>query len=337
MRVPPRVHLLLLVALTAASLAVAGPAALAADDLEKLRSERVDVQGDLDAITAELEQITVRITEAQEARERLTEEVRALEAEAEVAGDILAERAVQAWKTRSTGPMELLLVADRPAEAMARARLLDGMGRRERETVERAELARAALAQRRMILNTTLADLRRDEARVAELRAELDEAFRIVWAQEQELASRRDRQRRVSRSGQQGVYACPIAQPFHFRDSWGAPRSGGRRHKGVDIFGPMGADVYAITHGTILRHSSSRLGGIGLYLQGDDGNQYYYAHLQEILPGYGPGRRVEAGELIALNGSTGNATVSAPHIHFEIRPGGGPQVNPYPYTAAACF
>jgi prolyl oligopeptidase PreP (S9A serine peptidase family) len=74
-----------------------------------------------------------------------------------------------------------------------------------------------------------------------------------------------------------------------------------------------------------------------LYLAGDDGNQYYYAHLHEILPEYVPGRRVVAGELIALNGATGNADFDAPHVHLEVHPGGGAAVNPYPYAAAACF
>jgi peptidoglycan LD-endopeptidase LytH len=87
----------------------------------------------------------------------------------------------------------------------------------------------------------------------------------------------------------------------------------------------------------IARHSNSPLGGLGLYLAGDDGNQYYYSHLQQIYPDYQPGRRVEAGERIAANGDSGNARGGAPHIHFEVRPGGGAQINPYPHAAAACF
>lgn len=130
---------------------------------------------------------------------------------------------------------------------------------------------------------------------------------------------------------------CPIGAPNGFIDSWGFPRSGGRRHKGVDMFAPMGAPVYAMTDGVIARHSTSRLGGLSLYLSGDDGNLYYYAHLQRILPDYGPGRRVEAGELIAANGDSGNARGGSPHIHFEVHPGGGGPVPPYAYSAAACF
>lgn len=307
------------------------------DDLEQLRSRREALAGDLDELTAELDGLAVRITDAREARERLTAEVRELEREAARADRALRTRAVATYVTGGPDPVNLLLSADDPGEALARSRVLGGLGSRERRMIERATAARAALGQRQAALDEVLAELEADEDRLAVLQERVSAAFELARAEEHELASRRARQRRVSRGGQRGFYACPLAAPYHFRDTWGAPRSGGRRHKGVDIFAPTAADVYAITDGTILRHSTSRLGGLGLYLAGDDGHQYYYAHLQEILPGYGPGRRVEAGELIARNGSTGNATANAPHVHFEVRPGGGGHVNPYPFAAAACF
>ena len=146
------------------------------------------------------------------------------------------------------------------------------------------------------------------------------------------------RQRTIDRGSQQGVYACPLDPGVtHFIDSWGFPRSGGRSHKGTDIMGPMGSPVDACTGGVISRHSNSRLGGISLYLRGDDGNTYVDTHLQGFADAGAVGTRVEAGEHIADNGNTGNARGGAPHIHFERHPGGGSAVNPYPYLAAACF
>jgi murein DD-endopeptidase MepM/ murein hydrolase activator NlpD len=97
---------------------------------------------------------------------------------------------------------------------------------------------------------------------------------------------------------------------------------------------PHGARVLATVNGVVSRESSSTNGGIQLYLQGDNGVEYFYAHLS----GYavGAGTRVRAGQLVAYNGQTGNARFTAPHVHFEVHPGGGSPVNPYPYLRRVC-
>jgi murein DD-endopeptidase MepM/ murein hydrolase activator NlpD len=127
--------------------------------------------------------------------------------------------------------------------------------------------------------------------------------------------------------------ACILQRPYSFVDSWGAARSGGRRHQGTDVMAPHGARVFAFVDGVVSRESSSTNGGIQLYLQGDNGVEYFYAHLS----GYAvsTGTRVRAGQLVAYNGQTGNARYTAPHTHFEVHLAGGP-VNPYPYLKRAC-
>ncbi len=132
-----------------------------------------------------------------------------------------------------------------------------------------------------------------------------------------------------------GGVACPIGSPRNYSDTWGAGRSGGRSHKGTDILAPRGTPIYAYENGTITRMNSNRLGGISLYLQGDSGNVYYYTHLQGYVGGLSPGQRVSVGQHIAFNGDTGNAR-GVPHLHFEVMPGGGGSVNPYPYVQRAC-
>lgn len=132
-----------------------------------------------------------------------------------------------------------------------------------------------------------------------------------------------------------GDVACPIGQPHNFSDTWGAPRSGGRSHKGVDIFADEGIPLYAYTSGT-LRLTSSNLGGVSLWVNSDTGDEYYYAHLSAYADGIATGTRVNVGDLVGYTGKTGNARTTPAHLHWEVHPGGGDAVNPTPYARAAC-
>jgi murein DD-endopeptidase MepM/ murein hydrolase activator NlpD len=129
-------------------------------------------------------------------------------------------------------------------------------------------------------------------------------------------------------------YACPVEPPYSYVDTWGASRSSGRHHEGTDIMAPHGAKELAYTDGVISSEHTNSLGGTVLWLDGDNGDQYYYAHLS----GYAvpQGTRVRAGQHIAYVGNTGDARYTAPHLHFEVHPGGGGPVNPYPYVKRVC-
>jgi murein DD-endopeptidase MepM/ murein hydrolase activator NlpD len=123
---------------------------------------------------------------------------------------------------------------------------------------------------------------------------------------------------------------CPVAGAASYSDTYGAPRSDGRVHEGVDLIAPAGTPLVAVVSGNADFHSSS-LGGNSVGLSGDDGNYYFYAHLS----GYeGSSRHVSQGEVIGYVGATGNAN-GTNHLHFEVHPGGGASVNPYPYVVAA--
>jgi murein DD-endopeptidase MepM/ murein hydrolase activator NlpD len=102
------------------------------------------------------------------------------------------------------------------------------------------------------------------------------------------------------------------------KDTYGAARSGGRAHKGVDIFAARGTPVLAAAAGVIVNRDSNAVGGIALYHRGMDGRTiYYYAHLDGIRAGLKVGDLVRAGDTLGYVGSTGNVSGS-PHLHFAV-------------------
>ena len=130
---------------------------------------------------------------------------------------------------------------------------------------------------------------------------------------------------------------CPVDGAVTFSDSWGAARSGGRTHKGVDVIAARNTRLVAIESGGIYRLSTSSLGGISIYLVGNSGDLYYYAHLEAFAEGLTGGQPVTVGEVIGFNGSSGNAPNWLPHLHFQWKPAGSADwVNPYPLVDALC-
>ncbi|MEA2001794.1 MAG: M23 family metallopeptidase [Actinomycetota bacterium] len=130
---------------------------------------------------------------------------------------------------------------------------------------------------------------------------------------------------------------CPVNGAVAFTDTWGAPRSGGRTHKGVDMIAARGTPLVAIEAGTVRRLSSGGLGGITVTLTGASGDEFYYAHLDGWAAGLFVGQNLAVGELLGYVGNTGNAQYTIPHLHFEYHPNGGAAINPYPLVAGLCL
>ena len=126
-------------------------------------------------------------------------------------------------------------------------------------------------------------------------------------------------------------WVCPVAGRSRFWDDFGGPRTGGRSHEGIDMLAPRGTPVVAPVAGVLRRHDQPR-GGIALYLRGDDGLTYYFAHLDGVAARDG---RVRLGQHIGSVGDTGNARGGPVHLHFEIINQRGPR-NPYPELSRHC-
>ena len=115
-------------------------------------------------------------------------------------------------------------------------------------------------------------------------------------------------------------------------DSWGAPRSQGRQHQGIDIVAPRGRPVISTTRGIVRSVSTNRLGGQVVWVTGPGGQAHYYAHLDRYSS-IRAGDIVQPGTVLGYVGDTGNAKGTTPHLHYGIyAPGSGP-INPYPFLA----
>lgn len=143
----------------------------------------------------------------------------------------------------------------------------------------------------------------------------------------------------------------PVVGKTSFIDDFGDPRVQGS-HQGNDIMAPQWAPVVAAEAGTVKLWTTSARAGCMLYLYGESGTVYLYIHLNNdrasgndnsggcvagvaYAPGLKSGARVAAGQLLGFNGNSGDADSRAPHTQFEVHPGGGAAVSPYPYLRKA--
>ncbi|HKI01905.1 MAG TPA: M23 family metallopeptidase [Thermoanaerobaculia bacterium] len=116
--------------------------------------------------------------------------------------------------------------------------------------------------------------------------------------------------------------------PSQLTNTWGASRSGGRSHEGIDIFAPRGTPVLSATRGVVTRKGWNLLGGKTVSVLGPSGWYHYYAHLDE-WDAPATGDWVEAGTVLGYVGDTGNAKGTPTHLHYGIYESGGAR-NPYP-------
>ena len=143
----------------------------------------------------------------------------------------------------------------------------------------------------------------------------------------EEIEKEIEKQKEIESHTVQGVYleVTPlsgiITSRFGNRESI---RTSG--HTGLDIAAPAGTPIKAAADGKVIFSGYS--GGYGYVVKLDNGNgvETYYGHCSKLY--VSTGEKVEAGDVIAAVGSTGNSTGN--HLHFEVRVN-GKEVNPQNY------
>ncbi|MFD8599976.1 M23 family metallopeptidase [Kitasatospora sp. NPDC059646] len=152
-------------------------------------------------------------------------------------------------------------------------------------------------------------------------RTAADESARLAAAQEAE-AKRAAQQAEAERA----AHTLPVAGyqlTAHFAQS-GAHWA--HLHTGLDFAARTGTPVVAVAGGTVTSAGWSGPYGYRVIQTLPDGTELWYCHLSRIATAAGP---VAPGTLLGAVGATGNVT--GPHLHLEVRPGGGAPVDPLPW------
>jgi murein DD-endopeptidase MepM/ murein hydrolase activator NlpD len=180
--------------------------------------------------------------------------------------------------------------------------------RAEREVVERAAAQKAAreAAERKV----------REQAAAAKAAAEEKARAEAAAAAQAEA----ERLIRLAASYIKPVTSCTLGAGFGEADPWA------NLHTGQDFAAPTGTPVHAVHGGTVISAGWAGSYGYRVVLALEDGTELSYCHLSTMVVTEG---QVTTGDTVGRVGATGN--VPAPHLHLEVRPGGGAPVDPLPW------
>ena len=315
-------------AAAAAAAPAPDPIAEAKQKLEDARKEANDAAARFSDAESSYEDLGNKIA-------ALQEKIAAGEARRKELRAIAQQRAVVAYK-RQGSDLGAVFNAKSPEDSMRSAALLDRANAADNDMVAQLATLNDQLSAHR----DQLAEDQQDQAAARDrldqeqklLEAKVTASFQALLDLQAKAAADAARAAAVSSVGAPVVdgKVCPLPGAA-FSDDYGAPRTG-HTHQGIDMFAPMGTPELAIVSGNVT-YGDGGAGGMGAYIEGDDGVSYIYYHLSEYV---GPPRHVSAGEVIGKVGQTGDAT--GPHLHFEERPGGrtAPSVDPYPMLVSIC-
>jgi len=330
-----------LVALTALLLLLPAPLSPSAT-LQEKQAEAERVRREMEAMKAESQRLAQEYNAAKDAYELIRAEVERNREELEKAQrdykrarTILNERLRSIYKSGEVSSMELLLESTSLDDFLTRYDFFSYIGNRDFQVYSEVKRLREEIGERQRTLeekeNQQMQTLANVNAKRQALEASLQEQQKLLDSLNKEILEllTQGMYYGTPRSTPIGNFVFPVQGPCSFSNDWHAPRTG-HLHQGNDIFAAMGTPCVACVSGTVYQ-GEGKNAGLYVRLVGDDGNVYYYMHLQRFeATGH-----VSAGTVIGYVGDTGNAVGGPPHLHFEFHPGGGPAVNPYPILLAA--
>ena len=301
-----------------------------------------------------------RLEAAQETLALTRKELSGARRDLERSRELLADRVVALYVNQPPSFVELLVTTGSLQDAQQAGDLLDQVARRDAGVIGTVRLRRTRLAA----LEETQADaessrrreLEAAEDRKVELAALRDEQDALLADAKAELKRlvKEDKERKARLAAlaaartsyltslpvsggaslvgalPAGDYLFPVAGPTQFTNDWGYARPGGRSHQGIDLFAAGGTPVVAVADGTLFNVGWNTLGGWRLWVRDTSGNGFYYAHLSAYSPIAKEGASVTRGTVLGYVGNTGDAQGTPTHLHFEVHPGGGGPVPPYP-------
>lgn len=328
------VRWLLASALTAAMLVAAPTLAFGAkQSAASLEAQLADIRAEYKKAGAAYDKAYWRLDVTEAKIAKIDDRIAAAEEELAAARTVLAGRVNGMYRAGQVDYVSVILGAESFEEMVTRLEFIHRINQADADAIQKVEdlerrlnADRAALEQERAKKASALTSLKKE-------RDKLLKRLNAKKAEYDKVKSQLDAARGKSSGssyyppGPNGM-VFPVQGVNYYSDTWGASRSGGRRrHQGTDIMAPRGTPCVAVLSGTVTSKNSG-LGGKVIWLTADNGWKFYYAHLDGWKVKSG---RVKAGQLIGYVGSTGNAAGGSPHLHFEIHPGGGAAVNPYPY------
>lgn len=294
-------------------------------ELEVARAETVQSEETVAELADLVDELSSRLAHLQRELARLDVVQQETVARLEAAQERFEDRVANAVVRGNAAELDTIITSEDANEVLVRRTFLATVAEADTEAVRDYQSAKE-------VVDAGLVQAVDD---VAATRRELRDA-RARLREELALNAERRFQLAVFSAGSEIVirgFVFPVGEPYSFIDSWGYPRMTGTEyehgHQGTDIMAPFGTPLYATERGVISRVGNDVLGGQKLWLKGESGTYYYYAHLQAFVEGVVEGTVVQAGDVIGFVGDTGNASGGAPHLHFQVHPGGGEAVNPF--------